>query len=146
MPEQPAAGSDGLDDREQRAWDAIVADLSGQVDLGPAFRPATQAPAELSPPAPVQSSDDGDRPEDEWLFGGYEPPEPPAIPRPQDTVGKAAWAGVLGGPALIVLTWVLGWETWITGLGVAATVAGLAALIARMPGDRDDDPGDGAVV
>ena len=29
-----AAGS-GLPEHEQRAWDAIVADLSGQIDLGP---------------------------------------------------------------------------------------------------------------
>ena len=31
--------------KDQDAWDAIVADLSGQVDLGPEFRPDPQ-PAE----------------------------------------------------------------------------------------------------
>lgn len=142
-----APDSDGLAEHEKTAWDAIVADLSGQIDLGPAFRPDPQPQV----PRPTQD-DDGTSASDDlpaeyaWLDEGYEPPEPPPIPRPQDTVGKAAWAGVLGGPALVIVTWALGWESWITGIGVAATVAGLAALIARMPGDRDDDGDTGAVV
>ena len=69
-----------LPEHEQRAWDAIVADLSGQIDLGPEF------PKEWSLPALAA---DGDHPdplaepveldeEDE----GYEPPHPPPLPRP----------------------------------------------------------------
>ena len=126
---------DGLAAHEQKAWDAIVADLSGQVDLGPHFTPPAQ-----TPPAEEQP-----HPDDVWLDEGYEPPEPPPIPRPTDVVGRASWAAVIGGPAIIIGNAVLGWDSWITWLGIAATVGGFASLIARMPSHRDEDD-NGAVV
>lgn len=143
----PDASDEGLPDHEEKAWAAIVADLSGQIDLGPAF------PRERSLPALSATGDHPDPLADPVeLVGdldeeaeGYEPPHPPPLPRPVDTLARFAWASVIGGPALVVVTRVLNWESWLTGLGVAATIAGFGVLIARMK-DREDDGGSGAVV
>lgn len=145
---QPPASPRGEDlpEHEKQAWDAIVADLSGQLDLGPGF------PREKSLP-PILSS--GDHPDpladpDEFIgmdddAQGYQPPHPPPLPRPADTVGRFSWAAVIGGPSLIVVANLLGWPTWLSGLGVVATIAGFAALVARMK-EREDDGDNGAVV
>lgn len=136
-----------LPEHEQQAWDAIVADLSGQIDLGDQF-PREQSlpplsatgdhPDPLAEPAELLHEDDEEE--------GYVPPHPPPIPRPSDTIGRFAWSAVIGGPALIIAVNVLNWETWLAGLGLAATVAGFAALIARMKDEREDDGDNGAVV
>jgi hypothetical protein len=138
---------DGLPDHEEKAWAAIVADLSGQIDLGPDFPRERSLPplaATGDHPDPLADPDElvGDLDEDEE---GYEPPHPPPLPRPVDTLARFAWASVIGGPALVVVTRVLGWEGWLAGLGVAATVAGFGILIARLR-DRDDDEDNGAIV
>lgn len=137
----PSAG--GLPENEQRAWDAIVADLSGQIDLGPEF------PKERSLP-PLSA--DGDHPDPlaeppEWEDEdeGYVPPHPPPLPRPADTVARFAWSALIGGPLLVVATTVMQWDRWLAGLGVAATIGGFATLIGRMK-DREDDGDNGAVV
>ncbi len=135
-----------LPEHEQRAWDAIVADLSGQIDLGPQFPKENSLPAlsaDGDHPDPLAEEVDWeDEDEDE---PGFEPPHPPPLPRPADTVGRFAWAAVGGGPALVLVSNLLGWDRWMSGLGVAITVGGFVALIARMKDERDDD-NDGAVV
>ena len=135
-----------LPEHEQEAWDAIVADLSGQIDLGEQFPRERSLPplaATGDHPDPLADPDELGADDDEE---GYVPPHPPPLPRPSDTVARFAWSAVVGGPALIIAVNVLNWETWLAGLGVAATVAGFAALIARMKDERDDDGGNGAVV
>ena len=139
--------SGDLPDHEQRAWEAIVADLSGQIDLGPQF------PKERSLP-PLSA--DGDFPdpladeEEDWPDEddepGFEPPHPPPLPRPSDTPARFAWAAVFGGPALVLVANVLGWDRWMSGLGVAITIGGFVALVARRKDEREDDGNDGAVV
>lgn len=114
----------GLPDDERRAWDAIVADLSGELDL-PGF------------PAEPDLDDDDE-------IDGFEPPPPPPLPRPQDRLDRFTWAALIGGPALVVLTNLLGWESWIAGIGVIATIGGFVGLVARMK-ERDEDD-DGAIV
>lgn len=121
----------GLPEHEQRAWDAIVADLSGQIDLGLG-----------NPPGPTEEH--GDDVDLDEVDEGYVPPEPPPLPRPRDAVARFSWVAALGGPVVIFATTLLGWETWIRGMAVVASVAGFASLIARM-NDRDDDD-NGAVV
>ena len=136
----------GLPEHEQRAWDAIVADLSGQIDLGPQFPKERSLPPLLADgehPDPLADPPDLE-PDPEVDDEGYEPPHPPPIPRPADAVGRFAWAGVLGGPVVVVASNLLGWDDWLAGLGVVATIGGFVALIARMK-DRDGDD-DGAVV
>lgn len=133
----------GLPEHEQRAWDAIVADLSGQLDLGSdgRFERVEQRPDEQ-----VDGPDDDPDEVDEldFLDEGYVPPEPPPLPRPRDAVARFSWVAALGGPVVIFATTLLGWDSWITGAAVVASVAGFGSLIARM-NDRDDDD-NGAVV
>lgn len=141
---RPHGPEGGLPEHEARAWDAIVADLSGQIDLGPQF------PREQSLPPLAATGDHPDPLADpvEWEdedAEGYEPPPPPPLPRPSGTRARFAWAAVAGGPALAVISTLLGWETWLAGLGVAATIAGFVVLIASRQ-DRDDDLDNGAVI
>lgn len=119
---------------DQEAWDAIVADLSGQVDLGPQFRPD---------PKPEEFDYI-----DAYFDEGYQPPEPPPIQVPVDAISRFAWAGVICGPVIMLVSYVVGLGSVISVAGLVATVAGFAFLIAKRdkhvpPGQ---DFGDGAVV
>jgi hypothetical protein len=127
-----STGSD-LPEHERRAWDAIVADLSGQIDLGPEFPADRPAPT----PEPADHLDEVDE--------GYQPPAPPPIPRPADAVGRFSWAAVIGGPLLVLLTTMLDLDRWLANLGVVLTVGGFVSLVWRMNDQRDDDD-DGAVI
>ena len=75
----------------------------------------------------------------------YEPPDPGPIPLPADAISRAAWAGAIGGPILVMVAFVLGLGTFVAGVGVAAFVGGFVTLIVRLP-DRDRGEDDGAVV
>ncbi|MGW0819575.1 hypothetical protein ACWD00_41460 [Streptomyces viridiviolaceus] len=107
-----------------------------------AFAPGV-GPRDHTPPEP--SDDDFDE-DDE---GHFVPPEPPPLPE-GDTTAKFAWLGVLGGPVLLLLAILLGWDMtwWLTALSIGGFIGGFATLVMRMrPGDEDDDdPGRGAVV
>jgi hypothetical protein len=98
------------------------------------------------PPRPAPEDDEG----------RFIPPEPPPLPK-LDTVTKAAWAALFGGPAYLVVATAVGWS--VPGiaafLAVAAFVTGFAILVLRMnessgssgPGPGGPDSGDdGAVV
>ncbi|MGC9380208.1 hypothetical protein [Streptomyces sp. MH13] len=81
--------------------------------------------------------------------GHFVPPEPPPLPE-ADTTAKFAWLGVLGGPVLLLLAVLLGWDMswWLATASVGGFLGGFATLVMRMrTGDEDDDdPGRGAVV
>ena len=130
-------------EEQARAWDQIVADLSGQID----FDAATSS-LQIDDPKPPDAFIDELLEPGELASDTYHPPEPPPIPRPADTIARFAWAGALGGPALLVATTVLSLGTFIGGIGVLASVAGFITLIARMDEHRsaDDRPDGGAVV
>ena len=135
-------GSD-LPEHEQRAWDAIVADLSGQIDLGPEFpadRPSASPPAAVEPIPPTPPAD-ADEDEDD---DSYVPPHPPPIPRPADAIGRFSWAAVIAGPLLVLIATLFEWDRWMANLGVILSIGGFVSLIWRM-NDRDEDD-DGAVV
>lgn len=128
--------SEGSDEprSDKEAWEAIVADLSGQVDLGPEFRPDPQPPEYDYI--------------DAYFDEGYEPPEPPPISVPVDVFTRFAWAGALGGPIVMFISYVVGLGGVVSVAGLVASVAGFAFLIAKR--DRHvppgEDFGDGAVV
>ncbi|MCH9737264.1 MAG: hypothetical protein K0U42_00705 [Actinomycetia bacterium] len=120
------------------AWDAIVADLSGQIDLGPHFR-SEPTPQELIPQRDYI---------DEYFEEGYEPPEPPPLTVPSDAFARFAWAGALGGPVVMLLGYVLSLGRMISTAGLIATIGGFVFLMSKRdkhvpPGE---DFGDGAVV
>lgn len=115
-------------------------------------QPASSSPADLdateawpeertlgSDPSRRVSDDPGDH---------YEPPPPPPLPT-ADSTTRMAWAGVIGGPLLFLLSIFLEWDlaSWAKLAGVAAMVVGFVTLVARMRDGGDDyDPDNGAVV
>ncbi|MFF0203042.1 hypothetical protein [Streptomyces sp. NPDC005017] len=112
--------------------------LGSSVSFAPGVGPRDYAVAE-----PAEEDFDED---DE---GHFVPPEPPPLPA-ADTTAKFAWLGVIGGPLLLLLAVVLGWDMtwWLTTLGIGGFLGGFATLVARMRTDdeEDEDPGRGAVV
>jgi hypothetical protein len=163
---------------EEAAWAAIVAGYGQEPPDPPGAKPfkpvedlallepeTNDAPKEEKKPAkplgssvsfapgvgprdytsPEASEDDFDE-DDE---GHFVPPEPPPLPS-ADTTAKFAWLSVIGGPVLLLLAVVLGWDMtwWLTTLGVGGFLGGFVTLVVRMKTDDDghDDPGRGAVV
>ncbi|WP_443078198.1 hypothetical protein [Streptomyces sp. SP17KL33] len=117
-----------------------------------AFAPGVGAgPRDYSVPDPVgeDTGDEADGEDDEDGEGHFVPPEPPPLPE-ADATAKFAWLGVAGGPVLLLLAVLLGWEMtwWLTTLGIGGFLGGFATLVMRMKSDDedDDDPGRGAVV
>ncbi|MFD0774563.1 hypothetical protein ACFQZ2_11560 [Streptomonospora algeriensis] len=79
----------------------------------------------------------------------FVPPPPPPLPR-GDLAGRLSWAGLFGGPLLLLGSMLLGTSLpgWLAFLAVAAFIGGFVVLVVRM-GDRppgDDGPDNGAVV
>lgn len=94
-----------------------------------------------SDPLPEDADDDGD--EEDFV-----PPEPEPLP-PGDRWSRAAWAGLIGGPALLFVLAIVGAPVpgIIPALAVVAFVAGLVVLLVRRGDhDRGDDPDHGAVL
>ncbi|MGI5425260.1 hypothetical protein [Streptomyces sp. CA-179760] len=112
--------------------------LGGSVSFAPGV-----GPRDYSAPEPAEDDFDED---DE---GHFVPPEPPPLPA-ADATAKFAWLGVLGGPVLLLLAVVLGWEMtwWLATAGIGGFLGGFATLVMRMRTDDEDDedPGRGAVV
>lgn len=111
--------------------------LGGSIAFAPGVGPRDYSVSEPS----ENDFDDGDE-------GHFVPPEPPPLPE-SDLASKLAWLGVLGGPVLLLLAILLGWEMtwWLTTLCIGGFLGGFATLVMRMrTDDEDDDPGRGAVV
>ncbi|MGW1107171.1 hypothetical protein [Streptomyces sp. NPDC002540] len=107
------------------------------------FAPGVAGPRDYEVAEPKDSDlDDSDE-------GHFVPPEPPPLPE-ADVTAKFAWLAVVGGPVLMLVAVLLGWEMtwWLTTVCVGGFLGGFVTLVARMDdGDEDDDdPGRGAVV
>ncbi|MGW6020804.1 hypothetical protein [Streptomyces sp. NPDC055099] len=116
--------------------------LGGSVSFAPGVGGA--GPRDYDAP---EASDDDLGADDE---GHFVPPEPPPLPA-ADVTAKFAWLAVLGGPLLLLLTVLLGWQMtwWLATLSIGGFLGGFATLVSRMKGDddeEDEDPGRGAVV
>jgi len=118
---------DWTDDKVEAAFEDLVA------NYGPRPEPAPGVVAERSvvdlPPA------------------HFEPPEPPPLPS-VDRITSLAWAGVVGGPALLLVTTLTGFSGpgWLAPVCIAGFVGGFATLVARAKGQGRDPDDDGAVV
>ncbi len=161
--DSPRTELEGID--EEEAWRQIVANFRTETDEPVPRWPAAEdvdtededleerrrgrllrrvdRPIGIEPPSELEEVRDADEEEH------FVPPPPPPLPK-AEPVTKAAWIGVIGGPALLLITTFLGWQMGMLGfvLGVGAFVAGFVTLVARMK-DRpsvDDGPDDGAVV
>lgn len=75
----------------------------------------------------------------------FEPPEPPPLPQ-LDRVARFAWAGLLGGPAVLFGLAISGYSApgWVAPVAIASFIGGFVTLVARSKGRDSDD--DGAVV
>lgn len=108
-----------------------------------AFAPGVGGPRDYTTPEPTEDDFDAD---DE---GHFVPPEPPPLPV-ADTTAKFAWLAVVGGPIVLLLAILLGWDMtwWLATVGIGGFLGGFATLVARMKTDDEDgdDPGRGAVV
>ncbi|WP_086728950.1 hypothetical protein [Streptomyces carpinensis] len=117
--------------------------LGGSVSFAPGVANPGAGPRDYALREPSDEDfDEGDE-------GHFVPPEPPPLPE-ADAAAKFAWLGVIGGPVLLLLAVLLGWDMtwWLTTLCIGGFLGGVVTLVARMkPGDdEDDDPGRGAVV
>ncbi|MEU1292237.1 hypothetical protein ABZ439_07380 [Streptomyces sp. NPDC005840] len=123
-------------ERPERAGGA--APLGGSVSFAPGVGPRDYSPREPS---------GGEGYEDDE--GHFVPPEPPPLPA-ADPTSTFAWLGVIGGPVLLLLAVLFGWDMtwWLATLCIGGFLGGFATLVVRMrPDDEDDiDPGRGAVV
>lgn len=150
-PDEPRDESPGDDDLDippspeppRDPWDAIIADLSGELDLGD----LEDRIARQSDPGSTAAASDAMI--DELLSdGSFEPPEPPPLPIPADVISRASWAGLLGGPVIVIGGSMFGLGTGVVGFGLVAFIAGFIGLVVRMKDRHDhlDDGSDGAVV
>ncbi|MBL1106043.1 hypothetical protein JK361_15830 [Streptomyces sp. 5-8] len=125
-------------DTDDSAGRGSARPLGGSVSFAPGVGPRDYT-------VPEPSDDDFDE-DDE---GHFVPPEPPPLPT-ADTTARFAWLGVVGGPVLLLLAVILGWEMtwWLATAGIGGFLGGFVTLVTRMrtDDDGDDDPGRGAVV
>ena len=123
----------------RKAEDKPAKPLGGSVS----FAPGVGGPRDYSVAEP--SEEDLDESDE----GHFVPPEPPPLPD-ADVTSRFAWLGVLGGPLLLLVAVLLGWEMtwWLTTLCIGGFLGGFATLVMRMRTDDEDDgdPGRGAVV
>ncbi|MGV9338220.1 hypothetical protein [Streptomyces sp. NPDC003688] len=143
-PDADTSGADKDGDGEEPGTPRPARPLGSSVSFAPGIGPQA-GPRDYK--APESSEDDFDE-DDE---GHFVPPEPPPLPV-ADTTAKFAWLGVVGGPILLLLAVLLGWEMtwWLATCGIGGFVGGFVTLVTRMRTDDEegggDDPGRGAVV
>ncbi|SDT05398.1 hypothetical protein [Actinopolymorpha singaporensis] len=130
------AGPDGTADRDRRRAGR------DEPDRAESDKARDDAPPEEPGPADRRPQASGSHPAEERFV----PPPPPPLPR-LDPVTKAAWAALLGGPALLLLTVLVGGylPSWSAAFGVLAFIGGFLTLVVRMKGGPPDDD-DGAIV
>jgi hypothetical protein len=144
--------SDEADRRaqEEAEWRAIVDHYGDQ----PEFTPPAATPEPTMPPAelfridlPVELGPRSWEPAEETE--GFVPPPPPPIPRPHG-LRLAAWLGLFGVPAVVLVCIVLNVSlpSLLGFLALVWFVGGFGYLVATMNGPKDPDGGsdDGAVV
>lgn len=135
--------------REDAAWQSIV-DHYGD-------RPEVEAEPESAPEPPLVSPDLFAMPPElgprSWELAeddeGYVPPPPPPVPKPTG-LRLAAWLGLFGVPAVVLVCIVLhvSLPSPLGFLALVWFVGGFGYLVATMNGPKDPDDGwdDGAVV
>ncbi|WP_309650033.1 hypothetical protein [Nocardioides sp.] len=143
-------------DNEDDAWRAIVENFGERADLDPDPQPetppGTQQESRREPdpePPPVApraaSSWDEEYVDSDWSTDRFVPPPPPPVPSTSKD-RMAAWIGIFGSPAVLLVCLVLAIDLpqLVAYALVAAFVGGFLYLVFQMPrGPRDPDD-DGA--
>ena len=153
----PAEPDDGPDDGSGDGSEAAEAGTRAPVE------PVRPEPRLVRPASPLPPPPREDVPTPEWFATPRRREDEPAElrslgeerfvpadpqPLPRDVLGWAAWIAVVGAP-LFLLVVALGWQDvpqLVTAITAGVFVAGFATLVIRLPGSRDDDDDDGAVV
>lgn len=134
----PDGRGDGRGDDLDDAWAKIVAGYGPEPDDRATLDADPAEPRHLDgPPADTQPADAAPAAEE----GHYVPPTPPPLPRPVGVVG-AAWVALLGGPIVLLVATVLGWDlpAVVTAACVLGFVGGLVFLIAQLDDGSRDGP------
>jgi hypothetical protein len=151
-PRDNGSSEAGREIDEDAAWRAIVEHYGERAQLDD-----PEPPAPTPPPAPAARGpilepgwQDARNTDATWHDEGhFVPPTPPPLP-PLDPRRKAAWWGLFGAPALMLVAVVFGWQLpgWLMFGLVGAFVGGFGYLVATMPSSRPGDGSgdDGAVV
>ncbi|TDQ52515.1 hypothetical protein [Actinorugispora endophytica] len=167
-PDDPASSEQGRsssDDEDDEVWADLVARFYDTDEGGREWPDAENVsghaggdlldtPEPDEPPAPRLRPIRPRPPEERSAHGlddgeHFVPPPPPPLPR-GDLTSRAAWAGLLGGPAVLLVSTILGFSVpgWLVLAVLCAFVAGFVVLLIRM-GDRpprDSGPDDGAII
>jgi len=153
--------------REEMAWATLVAGFDDPAqDEVPRWPASEDVPAEVDPDPdgavrgrvlrPAETTIGFEELRDvvgqvarEDAEDHFQPPTPPPIPLP-DTISRAAWAALLGGPLFLILATIFDLDVsgWAGLLALGAFVGGFVTLVARMDDRPPNDLGgdDGAVV
>ena len=133
---------------EDDAWRSIVENYGERVEIDP-------APSGTEPEAAYDDPDDRDRlgdPDTDWddrddPDDHFVPPPPPPLPHPTP-VRLAAWIGVFGAPAVLLVAMVLALPLpgWLGNGLVGYFVAGFLYLVFHMERGPRDPWDDGARV
>jgi hypothetical protein len=123
---------------EDDAWRSIVENYGERVELDP-------PPPVTEPDAANEKHDEDDDWDDDDEH--FVPPPPPPLPHPTP-VRMAAWIGVFGAPAvlLVVMVLALPLPTWVEKGLVGYFVAGFLYLVFHMDRGPRDPWDDGARV
>ncbi len=116
--------------QDDDVWRAIVENY-GERALDEPAPPERREPADGLPPAPAELAED---PDDRFV-----PPPPPPLPH-LPPVRMAAWCGLFGAPAVLLVALVLGipLPQWLGLTLVGAFLSGFAYLVVHMQrGPRD---------
>jgi hypothetical protein len=124
---------------EDEAWRSIVENYGER----PHVEPLPPEPAPAAPPE-LRAAPDDDLWSDEER---YVPPPPPPVPHPTG-VRLAAWSGVFGAPAVLLVALVLGipLPSLVGYALVASFIGGFLYLVVHMQRGPRDPGDDGAVV
>ena len=125
---------------EDDAWRSIVENYGERAELDPAPPPVAEPETAYDR---YDDHDDWDQPDEERFV----PPSPPPLPHPTP-LRLAAWIGVFGAPAvlLVVMVFALPLPTWLEKGLVGYFVAGFIYLVLHMDRGPRDPWDDGARV
>lgn len=133
-------GGDPADGPSEDEVDTAFADIVSHLEHPLARDPGLRRP---DPVTPRERAPDPDADEH------YTPPAPQPLPK-LDRIARAAWAGVIAGPVLVVVAALAGLTLpgWVLALAGLAFAGGFATLVARAKDRARQDDGwdDGAVV
>ena len=132
------------------AWRAIVDNYGDRPEVGPEVDP--DPPAPVVPP--TAAAPDGPQagwgdafPDSDWNSDRFVPPPPPPVPTATPD-RQAAWAGVFGAPAvlLVCLVFSIALPQLLAYALVASFVGGFVYLVLTMTREPRDPDDDGAVL